>query len=337
MNVKPTGSAPFAALRAQLAQKIRATRRASTTPQAAGVAPPAAGASLRAAAAGQGATAPSPLGAGAISALAGAGAGALAPPITSQPPLTVDGLLQAWGQRDARYDFDHDGTVNMRDLLILLARQSEQAEEPAPTEPGLGPAPKEPDSGAPAAPVAGTDAAAPPDSGLVPAPAPAVPTVDGLLAAWGSADTTYDLDSSGTVDMADLLALLSRIGSAQAESHDAPTTPPPHEGAPGIDAAPALASDGASSSATPGVDGLLEAWGERGSQYDLDGNGAVNMRDLLLMLSRLAGRDAERSERPSSPPGPGAGAGPFTSSKALLDRLAARAARAGGLGIDIRG
>jgi hypothetical protein len=330
MNVNPTGSGPFAALRAQLAQKTRAAHRASATSQAAGAAP-------RIGAAAQGATAPSPLGAGAISALAGAGAGPLSPPITSRQPLTVDGLLQEWGQRDSRYDFDRDGTVNMGDLLILLARQSEQTEEPAPPEPGLGPTEKEPDLGAPGAPVAGTDAAAPPDTSLVPAPAPAAPTVDGLLAAWGSADTTYDLDSSGTVDMADLLALLSRFASARAESHDAPTTPSPHEGGvPGIETAPApaLASGSESSSATPGVDGLLEAWGERGSQYDLDGNGVVNMRDLILMLSRLAGREAERSERSGSRPGPGAGAGPFGNGKTLLDRLAARA---GGLGIDIRG
>ena len=91
------------------------------------------------------------------------------------PQFTLEELMKNWGQSDSDYDFDGDGTVGAADLAQFLSGQID-----APTGP----------------------------------PAFAPPTGDGdrvaqLLSEWGSADSNYDLNSDGTVDAADLAALLA--------------------------------------------------------------------------------------------------------------------------------
>lgn len=44
----------------------------------------------------------------------------------AEAPLTIDGLLQVWGQSNAAYDLNADGIVNVSDLLQLLAQQGDE-------------------------------------------------------------------------------------------------------------------------------------------------------------------------------------------------------------------
>jgi hypothetical protein len=51
-----------------------------------------------------------------------------------QLPLSIEGLREAWGSDDPRYDFNGDGTVDSLDLLAFLARmRGEQEEANAPS------------------------------------------------------------------------------------------------------------------------------------------------------------------------------------------------------------
>lgn len=111
-------------------------------------------------------------------------------------------LLNAWGSDDAASDLNGDGTVNVFDLNALLhqyAAAQGQSLDPATNEANLN--------------------LSDPESG-VPGETPGDPlTIQGLLDAWNTQSTMYDLNEDGTVNMFDLLALLDRISSS---SNDAP-------------------------------------------------------------------------------------------------------------------
>jgi Ca2+-binding EF-hand superfamily protein len=216
------------------------------------------------------------------------------------PQLTVEGLLEDWGKSSSRYDLDGSGTVDMKDLLALLSKLGQKPAENA--EPHV------PDAVASTAPATepGDVAGVPSDDADTGATDAAPLTVDGLLEAWGESGGMYDLDASGSVDMADLLKLLSDLAA------DAPADPPSGDAASaaasalgGLDLSAVKPSDatvdlstvvGTNDSAGAGpmtLEGLLEAWGETGSRYDLDQDGSVNMGDLLKMLAGLSQRNAD--------------------------------------------
>jgi hypothetical protein len=131
-------------------------------------------------------------------------------------------------------------------------------------------------------------------------------TLEGLLAAWGQRDSTYDLSGNGVVDTDDLLAFINNI--------PAPAPPAPAAG-PTVAMEPEIASAAQvsfepenqltiESEAKPVVlptvsfeqeepltlKGLLNDWGQPGSQYDLNSDGTVDVDDLLSYINNLNGQ-----------------------------------------------
>lgn len=111
------------------------------------------------------------------------------PPENAQ--LTIEGLTAAWGTNDAIYDLNADGTVNVSDLLALLAQMTQ-----APLEADTGPAPTL---------IAADNAVSADDGAGEPTP------LDLLLQAWGTDNPEYDLNLDGIVNVADLLAMLGQM------------------------------------------------------------------------------------------------------------------------------
>lgn len=122
-------------------------------------------------------------------------------------------------------------------------------------------------------------------------------TVPGLLEDWGQDDGMYDLDGSGAVDMADLLAFLAANGPSEGV---APTSNPGlgDEGA-GFGASTPVDKGGEQPAPELTLQGLQDAWGTDDANYDLDGDGVVGMGDLTQLLARLA---ADASEDPAVKP-----------------------------------
>jgi Ca2+-binding EF-hand superfamily protein len=179
-------------------------------------------------------------------------------------PLTVEGLLEAWGSDNEKYDLNSDGTVNVRDLLALLAKLSDTT---LADDPQIGQAPVEPETV--------TDEIGEPL------------TIEGLEAAWGTDDERYDLNGDGTVNVRDLLALLAQM------SHSPPAGDgevADSGGAPGIDpenpggVTPPLPPEEDELT----VEGLTEAWGTDDPRYDLNLDGTVNVQDLLALLAQMS-------------------------------------------------
>jgi len=213
--------------------------------------------------------------------LAPAALSAAAPEIHPQ----VQALLDAWGTNDPAFDLDGDGIVNATDLVLMLAKLAGQLPEVA-TDPE-----------APAA------AELHPD--LLTTQTGEQLTVDNLLAAWGTNNPDFDLNGDGTVDAADLLLLLTKLGQAP---EDLPKMSSKAEGAV---AAPALGTHTTEAPANPEVqlqtrvEALLDAWGSGNPAFDLNGDGIVDSSDLLLMLARING-NGENTPNPlnEAPPAP---------------------------------
>ena len=47
-----------------------------------------------------------------------------ATPTAADEPISLDGLLEAWGRGESSYDFNDDGFVGMQDLIMLLTKLS---------------------------------------------------------------------------------------------------------------------------------------------------------------------------------------------------------------------
>lgn len=84
-----------------------------------------------------------------------------------------------------------------------------------------------------------------------------------FMEAWGSTDSTWDIDASGTVDGQDLGMLLSAINNT------------------GTDA---------------DLQALFDSWGSSDSQWDLNGDGTVDGGDLGIYLQNAGNADAPPSE-----------------------------------------
>ena len=180
-------------------------------------------------------------------------------PIHHKDPLQA--LFDDWGKTDSPYDLNGDGTVGVQDMLLLLANM---AKDPIADPDTLhDPRPRDPDTSA----------------GGIPSQAD---RLQALLDDWGKSGSKFDLDGDGTVGVSDMLALLKLMAEEGAQ---------PSAGDPGIQ--------------TPGTPGnqtrlqqLFADWGKADSQFDLDGDGTVGVRDMLILLARMA-RHPQNQPMPS--------------------------------------
>jgi len=88
--------------------------------------------------------------------------------------ITMEGLLANWGKSDSIYDLTGNGTVDGDDLLTLLNEGGTMTV-------------KVPEGSSPET------------------------SLEGLMAAWGKADSMYDFNEDGTVDGSDLLLFLQQM------------------------------------------------------------------------------------------------------------------------------
>lgn len=159
-----------------------------------------------------------------------------------------------------------------------------------------------------------------------PSPAPPSPqlTLEGLMRSWGQSDSPYDFTGDGTVNVDDLLHFISNWPSPEQTATASPVEPTVTAVS---DPAGDLAGAGLSPVANPEVPGanvavvgvepdapadstavppppaepapqdppaneftlpeLIKAWGQRNSEYDLNGDGTVNVDDLLIWINKM--------------------------------------------------
>jgi hypothetical protein len=173
----------------------------------------------------------------------------VAPPASAAPPTTaapgvvdagppainrqfgpddMQGLLEHWGQANSRYDLNADGTVDVDDLIAMIANWQAAPDNPPSTDPVmpsgdstpvLSPAKIEPATGerTPSVDVVATSS---PDSPVadtasepITEPAPAPDPLDKLVGAWGQPATEYDFDGNGVIDADDLIHMILNWGS----------------------------------------------------------------------------------------------------------------------------
>jgi hypothetical protein len=204
----------------------------------------------------------------------------------SEAPLTLDGLMKSWGQTDSPYDLNGDNTVDVQDLVSFLNTWPEGTN--APTDFPEDPTPVTPLDEQVAAP----EGPAQPDT-------PATMTLEGLMAAWGEANSMYDLNAGDTVDVQDLIQFIGQQGAAPAEQpyiSPAPAQPSlttaPVE--PSLATAVNQISQAPDQPAAPEVapmtlDGLMAAWGQADKTYDLNGDMTVDVQDLIQFLTQGEG------------------------------------------------
>jgi hypothetical protein len=175
------------------------------------------------------------------------------PPAASAPATRLDALLQAWGQESSIYDLNADGSVDGADLGQLLASNSPtlSAAPPAPAETPQAPTTTRVDNllgawgqsdsiydlnadgtvdGADLGQLLASNTPTTSAEPVVPDRAPPTTTntrVDALLNNWGQSDSAFDLTGDGTVDGADLGALLLGQTSPGAPADPAPAQSQP--------------------------------------------------------------------------------------------------------------
>ena len=167
----------------------------------------------------------------------------------------VSSLLSEWGQRSPENDFNGDGVVDMQDLLILLAKMGVKHK----IKPFI------------IAPVDHTD-------GLN-----EITPVDELIAEWGHECPESDFNGDGVVDMQDLLILLKDMGFK-------------HKIRVSIAKAAVKFAAGKANALKAFDDGqtdispvyfLISEWGYECPENDFNGDGVVDMQDLLILLENM--------------------------------------------------
>ncbi len=173
-------------------------------------------------------------------------------------------LLADWGKKGSHYDLNGNGKVDVPDLQMMLARMKPGGSVDNPPS-----VQKLPPAVDPERPVE-------PEKPMSP--------LEQLRADWGKKDSVYDLNGNGTVDVPDLLMMLARMKPGG--SND---TPPPVEKPPPT-VNPERPPVEPEKPMSP-LEQLLADWGRKGSDYDLNGNGRVDVPDLLMMLGQLSKDD----------------------------------------------
>jgi len=143
-----------------------------------------------------------------------------------------------------------------------------------------------------------------------------------LMNQWGGPSKEHDYNSDGTVNVFDLLELLSRMNTTETDgssgNNDSAGSGPDNDGTIHVGGAEARSADAAAAATTdlPAVadgqaadqgeasdeqtdpmslKGLLDAWGSDNAQYDLNSDGTVNVFDLLNMLAKSSPQSGESS------------------------------------------
>lgn len=126
-----------------------------------------------------------------------------------------------------------------------------------------------------------------------------MPTMDDLMKAWGTDDPNCDLNGDGTVDVTDLLALINNWPGGQAPTTTTgidPATPAVSDVDPASTAPPPAQTDpaaGAAPAAT--LRGIFENWGQNDPTHDLNGDGTVDVLDLLQFINNNSSNAANQA------------------------------------------
>jgi hypothetical protein len=204
--------------------------------------------------------------------------------------MTLQGLIKAWGQSDSPYDLNGDKTVDVQDLIkFMMSWPHGQTTDPAPAEkPSIStqPVPEAEPSISPNQPSPADLPAAPETD------PPQGPVIDGQR----PTDMLTSPDSPQPTSPAD-----PSIGPAAAPPQDSLEGPPPAE--------PAQLS----------LEGLIQAWGQSDSSYDLNGDQTVDVLDLTQFILQWPHHEPEEAAQgdPAIQGQPGAPA-----DTAALDELA---------------
>ncbi len=184
-------------------------------------------------------------------------------------PGPLASLLADWGKSGSPWDLDGDGTVGIKDMLALLEKMGGGAQAPQ------------------TLPAPATQGAA----GLQPATEPQIDQPDplkALLADWGKSGSAWDLDADGTVGIKDMLALLQQMSGQAPQPLPVPLPLPNPQPAPTPHAEPADSIAELPDEPPDALTALKADWGKSGSAWDLNGDGTVNIQDMLALLERMS-------------------------------------------------
>ncbi len=102
-----------------------------------------------------------------------------------------------------------------------------------------------------------------------------------LTKQWGQAGSPFDVDGNGAVDVADLQSMVS--GWAQAV--DASSGTPAAEA---ISSAAPSAPQSTTMNMVQNISDIVANWGQPGTSFDINGDGTVNVQDLLQAIQMLS-------------------------------------------------
>lgn len=211
--------------------------------------------------------------------------------------ITLRDLFREWGQVGRNMaDLNGDGIVNAADLSQWLGSASMGT--PAEEEPTIGPPDVAEEVTANPVPSSDTPSTAFNDS------------LNGLISAWGTNDSRFDLSGDGTVNALDLAMLLSGASVPPSIIDNTPTTTPaptplptattrnsntpagsPTETKPQVSTEAtnpttrAGESGPVSATQQPVAAGTPEATGQSDTRFDLNNDGTVDAADLAIMLA----------------------------------------------------
>jgi Ca2+-binding EF-hand superfamily protein len=106
-----------------------------------------------------------------------------------------------------------------------------------------------------------------------------------MKADWGKSESPWDLNGDGTVNIRDLLHALATMGARV----DNASPPSPTNAQPEVQTSPQPFDDGQQPDRQTWIERLRAHWGETGSPWDLNGDGTVNVRDLLKAVAMMGG------------------------------------------------
>ena len=181
------------------------------------------------------------------------------PPVAASNEIDINAFMKAWGSSDATWDIDENGTVDGKDLGMLLSSLEAASQGDADLQSLLkawGSDNAQWDLNADGV-VNGADLGLYLENGAPGAPPDAVQSLIGFMEAWGTSNSEYDINGDGVVDGGDLGEFLSQLE---------------------IDADQAT------------LEQFMSAWGSSDPEWDFNGDGVVDGADLGLLLENGAGQ-----------------------------------------------